>query len=315
MATYDPMIDPAAARQAHRMQALFPLMRVLFVNSPQLRFATKKIAKPTRITIPTRHGDIGALVYSPTARDIEAQLAAGHRPPVHLITHGGGFILRTPKQEDNVAQYLASEVGCFVVIPDYDAAPQVRFPVEEEESYDAFRWIHAHGGEFGWDQDRITVGGASAGGKLALNVALMAIDDGHYVPLAVSSEYGASDMSIPDEQRTSTKKNPIVGRGLMTLIRKTYFLGADLTDPLASPALHPRLAELPPTLIETAELDTLKHESNALAAEPVRRGVDVTHREFAGVDHAFTHAKPVEVAREAITMIGDHLRKAFASAL
>lgn len=294
---------------------MFPLMRLLFVNSPRLRFATKKIAKPTTITIPTRHGAISALVYSPTPADIQAQLAAGHRPPVHLITHGGGFILKTPKQEDNVAEYLASEVGCYVVIPDYDAAPAVRFPVEEEESYDAFRWIHEHGNEQGWDQDRVTVGGASAGGKLALNVALMAIDDGYYVPLAVSSEYGAADMSMPDEARTSAKKNPIVGNGLMTLIRKTYFVGADLTTPLASPALHPRLAELPPTLIETAELDTLKHESNALAAKLTRLGAEVTHREFAGVDHAFTHAKPVEVAREAITMIGDHLKKAYARAI
>jgi acetyl esterase len=35
-------------------------------------------------------------------------------------------------------------------------------------------------------------------------------------------------------------------------------------------------------------------------------------RQFDGVDHDFTHTKPVEVAREAITMIGDLLRKVYA---
>ena len=45
------------------------------------------------------------------------------RPPVHFITHGGGFIIRMPEREDNVARYLASELGVYVVIPDFDSAP------------------------------------------------------------------------------------------------------------------------------------------------------------------------------------------------
>ena len=39
-------------------------------------------------------------------QDIATQLAVGLRPPVHLITHGGAFIIRVPEQEDNV--YRAS---------------------------------------------------------------------------------------------------------------------------------------------------------------------------------------------------------------
>lgn len=311
----DPLIARGAARRARLFQAVFPLMRRFLYSSPTLRFATKQIAEPTSIRIPTRHGDVRAIVYAPTAADVQRQRKDGHLPPVHLITHGGAFIIRVPEQEDNVARYLASEVGCYVVIPDYDTAPAVRFPVAEEQLYDAYRWIHEHGRELDWDADRVTVGGASAGGKLALNVALMAIDDSYHRPLAISSEFGAADMSLPDESRTSTKKNPVVAPGLMKLVRQTYFAGAPLDTPLASPARHPRLAELPPTLIETAALDTLKHESNALAEDLTRRGVAVTHREFADVDHGFTHAKPAAVAREAIHLLGEHLAKAYADAL
>ena len=64
----------------------------------------------------------------------------------------------------------------------------------------------------------------------------------------------------------------------------------------------------------TAEFDTLKHEGNALAKRLKELGVEVTHREFAGADHAFTHQKPFDVAREAIAMIGEHLRKAYRAA-
>jgi predicted ester cyclase/dienelactone hydrolase len=200
-----------------------------------------------------------------------------------------------------------------VVVPDYDTAPKVRFPVAEEQTYDVFRWIHENGDRMGWDGTRVSVGGPSAGGKFALNVALQAIDDGGYRPVAVTSEFGASDISLPDAARTSPKDKPVVSADLMDLVRRTYFVGADLTDPLASPALHPRLAELPPTLILTGGLDTLRHEMNALADTLRAAGVPVTHREFDGVDHGFTHTKPAAVAGEAIRLIGEHLRAAYAT--
>jgi acetyl esterase len=308
----DPLIDARAARSARMFQALFPLAFRLQYSSPAVRFATKAIARPAKITIPTRHGDVAALVYRPTDADTEQQLASGTRPPVHLITHGGAFIVRVPRQEDNVARYLASEIGAFVVIPDYDTAPKARFPVAEQQTYDVFRWIHENGDRMGWDSERVSVGGPSAGGKFALNVALQAIDEGGYRPVAVTSEYGVSDISLPDAVRTSPKARPVVSANLMDLVRRTYFAGANLTDPLASPALHPRLAELPPTLILTAGLDTLRHEMNALAGTLQAAGVPVTHREFDGVDHGFTHTKPAAVAGEAIRLIGEHLRAAYA---
>src|SRR5450755_2674922 len=191
----DPLIDARAARSARMFQALFPLAFRLQYSSPAVRFAAKPIARPDRISIPTRHGDVAALVYRPTNADTERQLAAGTRPPVHLITHGGAFIVRVPQQEDNVARYLASEIGAFVVVPDYDTAPKVRFPVAEQQTYDVFRWIHENGDRMGWDSERVSVGGPSAGGKFALNVALQAIDEGGYRPVAVTSEYGVCPTS------------------------------------------------------------------------------------------------------------------------
>jgi acetyl esterase len=44
-----------------------------------------------------------------------------------------------------------------------------------------------------------------------------------------------------------------------------------------------------------------------LAERLAAEGVEVTHRRFAETDHGFTHSKPVETAREAITMMGDNL--------
>jgi acetyl esterase len=307
----DPAIDVRSALAARAMQAVFPLVFRAQYSSPQVQFATKPIAKPSKITIPTRHGEIEALVYAPTDKDIASARAAG-RPPVHFITHGGGFIVRRPEQEDNVARYLASEIGAFVVLPDFDTAPTVIHPVSEQQAYDAFVWVHENGERFGWDGERLSIGGASAGTQVAFSVVEQAIDAGGYVPVAVSSEFGVIDLARPDELRTSPKRRPVVGPRLMQLIRDTYFVAADLTDPLVSPARYTRLAEFPPTLIMTAEFDTLLAEMRDLAADMTARGVEVTYKEFAGVDHGFTHAKPAAVAREALRLIAEHLRTAYA---
>jgi acetyl esterase len=112
--------------------------------------------RAAEVTIPTRHGDLAALVYSPAAGDVRRQEALGMLPPVHLITHGGAFIIGVPGQEDNVARYLASEADAFVVIPDYDTAPAVLFPVAGQQAYDAFRWVHENGAVMGWDGDRVS---------------------------------------------------------------------------------------------------------------------------------------------------------------
>ena len=174
----DPRIGLRPALSAQAVQAVFPLIDRVRYSSPDLQFATKAIGRPREVSVPTRHGAVRALVYCPPAGDVAAQVAAGYKPPVHLITHGGAFFIRTSEQEDNVARYLASEVGCYVVVPDYDTSPKVRFPVSEQQNFDVFRWMRAHADDLGWDVGRMTVGGASAGGKFALNVALQAIDAG-----------------------------------------------------------------------------------------------------------------------------------------
>jgi len=83
--------------------------------------------------------------------------------------------------------------------------------------------------------------------------------------------------------------------------------------PLASPQYDPNLAPaLPAALIMTGEYDTLAPEMDRLAQELAAAGVPVTHRRFAQTDHGFTHEPPVATAREAIVLIGEHLRVAFA---
>jgi acetyl esterase len=307
----DPAIATRHALAARAMQAVFPFIFWRSYSSDDTQFATKKIADPTKIKIPTRHGEITALVWKPTDEDIAATRQQGQVPPVHFVTHGGGFIVRRPEQEDNVARYIASELGAYVVAPDFDTAPKVIHPVSEHQAYDAFRWVHDNADLYGWDPNRLSIGGASAGTQVAFTVVQQAIEAGTYVPVALSSEFGVTDLARPDELRTSPIKRPVVPPPLMQLIRDTYFVNADLTHPLASPFYYDRLGEYPPTLILTAEYDTLLTEMEEIGRKMAAQGAEVTYQEFAGVDHGFTHAKPAHVAFQALWAIKEHLRKAY----
>ena len=312
MLSSDPKIDRASAAAAWSFQAIFPMVHHLYYASPRVQFATKPIAPPMRVQVPTRHGAVTCLLYSPPYAVQRAAARRGLLPPVHIAVHGGAFIVRMPEQEDNVARYLASEVGCYVLLPDYLTAPTVRFPVAEQQCYDVYRWASSHGHEHHWDGRRISIGGPSAGAKLAISVVQQALDHGFRVPVALSTENGTVDLARPDALRTSPAARPIVTRDLMALVRSTYFAGTNLRSAAVSPFYEQRLSDFPPTLILTAEFDTLTDEMREFGERLTAAGGPVTYRQFAGVDHGFTHAEPVSVAREALRLIGDHVRTAYA---
>lgn len=274
--------------------------------SRELFFASRVVGKPAEIRVPTRHGPVRCLVYRPPG-------AAGVLAPVHIQIHGGGFYGRFPAQDEHIAGYIAADVGAVVVSVDYDVAPQVQFPVAEEECYDVAVWVGKTGAANGWDSSRISVGGFSAGGKLAINVCQMAHASGLVRLHALVAAFAVADVTRAD--RTSAKRHAKIAHWVQYVVRETYFADASRRrEPLASPLYDTTLAHaLPATLIMTGEYDTLAAEMDQLAETLRGAGVPIVHRRFAQTDHGFTHSRPVETAREAISLIGDHLRAAFAA--
>jgi acetyl esterase len=300
-------IRPRARLAAWVIQRIAPL----FWRPPKaVFFARHAVAAPAEIRVPTRHGPVRCLIYLPPAAAPEPDGAAGLRP-VHVQIHGGGFYGRFPEQDAHIADYIASDVGAVVVSVDYDVAPQVQYPVAEEECYDVALWVARTGSANGWDANRISVGGESAGGKLAINVCQLAHAGGAFRPRALVATFAVADVTRTD--RTSAKRGAKIAPWVQRLVSDTYF--ADVSrrsEPLASPLFDERLAAaLPATLIMTGEYDTLAPEMDRIAETLTAAGVPVTHRRFAGVDHGFTQGPPIATAREAIALIGEHLRAAF----
>ncbi|GIW41396.1 MAG: hypothetical protein KatS3mg076_1973 [Candidatus Binatia bacterium] len=99
--------------------------------------------------------------------------AEGGPFPVVVMIHGGGWATggRFQMGLTKWAGYLASG-GLVVFSIDYRLAPRARYPEPFVDCLDAMDWTVEHASEFQGDPERLGLWGDSAGGHLALLVAL-----------------------------------------------------------------------------------------------------------------------------------------------
>ncbi|MCW2757272.1 MAG: carboxylesterase [Nocardioidaceae bacterium] len=256
------------------------------------------LPRPRRITVPTRHGPVRCLVHRP----------AGEPVGTYVHFHGGAFLMRYPQMDDFFHRVVAAEVGATVVAVDYDVAPQVRYPVAQEEAYDVLAHVCASDD---WPGP-VAVGGFSAGGNLAASAALQARDAGTCRP--VLQLLGVPAVDIAQEDKHAVVPDPMLGPDLLRLVRATYFPdAARRTEPYASPLRADSLAGVAPALVVTAERDLLRAEGDAYAAKLAADGVPVQHHVVPGADHYFM-TSPAQAA-PSLDLMTQALRDALGSSV
>lgn len=259
-------------------------------------------------TVPTSVAPAPVTVYLPPA-------GTAARPPVHVNFHGGGYVMSMPVMDDALCRFLAVEAGVVVVNVRYVVAPQHPFPAPTTQAYDVVRWIAGHGAEHGWDGERLTVGGQSAGGGLAAAVARQALERGgpsialqvlHYPPLDLAT--GAKD-------KKAAVARPVLRPWMAAVFDTSYVPDpGGRAHPLVSPA-HPSdtadLRGIAPALVITAEYDLLRAEAVRYAGRLATAGALAEHHEVTGADHGYD-TKDDERARATYALIARHLRRATA---
>jgi acetyl esterase len=216
--------------------------------------------------------------------------------PVLMYFHGGGWILGNAFTHDRLVRELAVGANVAVVFVNYTPTPEVRFPVANEESYAATKWIKENGASIGLNPAKLAVGGDSVGGNMAIAVTLMAKErKGPKIDFQLLF-YPVTDAGF------ETASYQQFGNGhFLTLNAMIWFWNAYAPDKTtrnlitASPlrADIAQLQDLPEALVITAENDVLRDEGEAYAKKLNAAGVKVTATRYIGTIHDFVMLNPI----------------------
>jgi len=242
-----------------------------------------------------------------------------HRPrtdkklPVIVYFHGGGWVWASIDTHDRLTREYAAGAEVATVSVDYALSPEAKFPQAVEECAAVVRHVAAQGEAWGLDGSRIVLSGDSAGGNLALGVALLLRDTDGPKLRGILANYPVCDSNLD----TPSYREFSDGYGLNADKMRFYWgvyapSDADRINPYAAP-LRGDLRGLPPTLIQLAELDVLRSDGEAMATKLQAAGVPTEVETYAGVLHGFMRfTEHVGKSRQAVARGCDWLRKMMA---
>lgn len=291
-------LSPQQARQQPTpADAAMQVMRKFNIPAPPMNVDT------TGRDVPVQGGMIHVRIYTPkTGR-------ASY--PLIVYYHGGGWVIATIDTYNASAQALAEQADAVVVSVEYRKGPEHKFPTAHKDSYAAYKWAVQNAASMKADAARVATAGESAGGNLAVAVAMMARDSSFTMPKHILSVYpiAAYDFNTPSYQQYADAKP--LSKPLMQ-----WFFMHYLNNP--SEGAHPwislvnaNLSGLPSTTIINAEIDPLLSEGGTLADKLRAANVSVTRQVYTGVTHEFFGmAQVVREAKEAQALAAQRLKQA-----
>ena len=189
---------------------------------------------------------------------------------------------------DAPCRFLAERAKTRVLAIDYRLGPEHPFPAAYDDATMAYRWVLANAESLGVDAARLAVGGDSAGGNLAAEVALFAAHEG--LPLKFQLlVYPATDCTRKTRSYDMFGEGFYLNREFMQLANESYLpVESERTDERCSPLLINELPEgLAPTYLCTAGFDPLRDEGEAYAQKLAAAGVPIEMKRFPDQIHSF----------------------------
>ena len=248
-------------------------------------------------------------------RIIRPKGATGPLPVVFYI-HGAGWVFGDAQTHDRLFRELVVGANAAGVFPDYDRAPERKYPTQVEQNYAVGRWVAEHGADHGLDASRIAVAGESVGGCMSAVFTQLNADRGGLDIAGQVLLYPVTDADFTTPSYEQFAEGYYLTRDGMKWFWDQYTDDeASRREKYASPLQTPaeELKVLPTTLVITDEADVLRDEGEKYANALRAAGVDVTSVRVAGMVHDFLlldslrNTKAATVARE---LAIDALRRA-----
>lgn len=229
--------------------------------------------------------------------------SAGVRPGrrAFVWAHGGGFVAGTldDHEADTVSRDLCARADVVVVSVDYPLAngSTVRYPTPHRALAEAFRWTLRNAAALGVDAGTVVLGGASAGGNLAMAATMELRDNGEHMPARLLLVYPAlSATFVTDEPHEKLMADiPPLFRFEQEAIGGIFrtYAGGETDTPYLSFEHMPSLGELPPMLVVLSEYDDLRPPAEAVLDRAEQDGLRIERHLAPGVVHGHLSMLPL----------------------
>lgn len=231
--------------------------------------------------------------------------------PVYIDIHGGGWTWGTIECGDQLLHNYVSQLDCEAYSINYPMIPWAYYPKPYEHLYEVIKYMAEHAEQFNIDPEKIFVGGRSAGGSAAATLSLMAKDRGDFKVCCQCLEYPLLDLTmtlIDDKDRYV--QPPALPIFLLKWLSDSYASKKQQKEIYCSPLLASKeqLEGLPPAIVMTCELDSVRQDGELYAQRLRDAGVDVTYMCFQNVLHGFDE-EDTEDARKAQQYYIDNLKR------
>lgn len=229
--------------------------------------------------------------------------------------HGGAFALTYGAEHLNKADEYAIKANCTVIFVEYRLSPKYIYPVGFNDCYSALKWTVKNASRLAIDQSRIAVSGDSAGGAMAIGVAMRSRDENLIKLCGQMLIYPVLDSSCSTQSATSFVDVPLWNAVSNKRMWAMYLSSLkNSNDEYFSRYVSPidgELDDLPTAYIESAEFDPLRDEAHLLADKLKQRDQFPILNKTKGTVHGYDSVRSSQITENAMIQRIQFLKKIF----
>ncbi len=214
---------------------------------------------------------------------------------VILYCHGGGYSTGSSLYARTLTTKLATSTSMDVLCFDYRLAPEHPYPAALEDAMQVWNYLML----LGYGARDVILAGDSAGGNLALCLALQLKKEGRLMPRGLVLMSPWTDLTVSGKSHiTKADIDPVLNAEYLERMIVNYAQGQDLTNPMISP-LFGDYDGFPPTYIQVGNNEILQDDAVMLYKKLLKANVSVKLDMFRGMWHVF-QMSPFKTAYEAM---------------
>ncbi len=224
-----------------------------------------------------------------------------------LYFHGGGFVLPVLDAHWPLAAALIDATGASLTMPLYDVVPESSHTAGEGLADAAFARIAQD-----WPAEKIALAGDSAGGQMAVALALRQVRSGgpkagKLIPFAPWL-----DLTLADPEIRAVEPNDIMLRiGALLPMGRAWAGDRDPASAECSPlyASPEELAQMPPTAIFVGRHDIFVVDCRSFASRMREAGNTPRLYEYSGAPHVFMALPFTREAKDCFRLFDQFLKR------